>query len=235
MDILVKSKTVIFPIWCVKPKETDFYLFIFSILLSDWVRWWKGNRCASDSELCLCGSARGFTVTPYQLLPTSTLPQRVLDAHLSLGHSAHCVCQSASLWTSVYFLHHQSSWLQPNPTTGPCSSIPNSPAPPPASSTPARYSHKAVSHMRFPPPRHQLWSNYARPVVHLMLSCHITLVPWPPPLSNSLRNCPSASLTKKNKQTKNNSSFKFARFDCAMCPKCGHALSVVKWETEIRK
>lgn len=41
-------------------------------------------------------------------------PTVLLDVHLSLSGPA-ALCLSASLWTSVYFLFHQSSWLQTHP------------------------------------------------------------------------------------------------------------------------
>lgn len=70
---------------------------------------------------------------------------------------------SASLWTSVYFLLHQSSWLQTPPTPHPHDGhktplLPGRPSPP-------------LSRVS---PRHQLWTTYAYPAVHLMQPCHIS-------------------------------------------------------------
>lgn len=47
-----------------------------------------------------------------------------------------------------------------------------------------------------PFPRHQLWTTYAYPAVHLVLPCHICRQHASPSLSLSLWNCPSASLTQ---------------------------------------
>lgn len=50
-------------------------------------------------------------------------PTVFLDVHLSLSGST-TLGLSASLWTSVYFLLHQSSWLQPPPLSPPDPSPP---------------------------------------------------------------------------------------------------------------
>lgn len=84
-----------------------------------------------------------------------------------------------------------------------------SPTAPPTARPAARLhciaTRQSPPHHPTPPPpptpaaRHQLWSNYDRPVVHLVLSCHITPPQSTPHLSsaNPPRNCLSSSLTTK--------------------------------------
>lgn len=198
-----------------------FIFYFFSILLSYWVRWWKGNRCTSDSELCLCSSARGFTVTPHHLHPPTEGPGRP-PVPRPLGPLRLPVCQLVDicLLPPPSVVMAATEPLPQTPTTPSPTALPH---PRPA----ARLHYTAT---RQPPstpapPRHQLWSNYACPVVHLMLSCHIKPAPPSLPFSNSLRNCPSSRWPKKQTKKNNNGSFKSARFDCVMCPKCGRAFA----------
>lgn len=103
-------------------------------------------------------------------------PTVFLDVHLSLSGST-TPGLSASLWTSVYFLLHQSSWLQ-TPLHPPTPSPPE----PPLLPSPQLAGRPSPPLSRVSP-RHQLWTTYAYPAVHLIQPCHVpgrhgTLLKW---------------------------------------------------------